>query len=142
MTRMLTNSPPTEQFYKKILRQFGCLLGTWVRNDYPFGGLLDVKFQENSIVGSTWRPHPSLGRPLKKTGLFSIKIGDNGDVIVECSIDKSNQRHSCVIEFQNRTQDTLKFQSVCTEPAEHRSSCSFYSNTWTRDLNISSIDIL
>ena len=108
-----------EWFYKNILTTYGCLLGTWVRDDYPFGGLLDVKFQDNSIVGSTWRPHPDLGRPLKKTGLFVIKYRRGEGVVVHCDIDSKHNHQGC-IEFQNKEKSLLQFQTICQSPLDHR----------------------
>ena len=108
-----------EWFYKHILTTYGCLLGTWVRDDYPFGGLLDVKFQDNTIVGSTWRPHPDLGRPLKKTGLFVIEYDDEDGVVVQCNIDGKRNHQSC-IEFENKGGSLVQFQTVCQNPLDHR----------------------
>ena len=102
-----------------MLTSYGCLLGTWVREDYPFGGLLDVKFQDNSIVGSTWRPHPDLGRPLKKTGLFVIRYNDNDGVSVQCNIDGKRNHESC-IEFQTKEGSLVQFRTVCKNPLDHR----------------------
>lgn len=124
-----------EYFYKHILVRYGCLLGTWVRNDYPFGGLLDVKLQPGGrgVVGSTWRPHPDLGRPLKKTGLFQITCHE-GHVTVTCTIDK-HVTHTCNIQIEETVErGLLQFQTLCQNPCEHRGKSSFYINVWKRSL--------
>ena len=86
-------------------------------------------------MGSTWRPHPDLGRPLKKTGLFAITCRD-GQVCVNCTIDKRDQSHTCQLELQDGNgRELAQFQTMCQKPCEHRGSCSFYLNVWNRNLN-------
>lgn len=124
------SSQHAEWVYKHILKVYGCLLGTWVRDDYPFGGLLDVKFKDGRIVGSTWRPHPDLGRPLKKTGLFVVDVDDDGKAVVRCDMDRKC-KHECAIEILAKDGGLVQFQTLCVRPSDHR-TVSKSKFTWNK----------
>ena len=120
-----TNS---EAFYKKILMKYGSLLGTWIREDYPVGGLLQVKYHDNNILGSNWRPHPTLGQPLKKTNIFKIELDTNNDVLIQCSIDNSAQ-HLCKLNLEGKTQCSV-FETKCNQPNIHFGKNIFLQSKW------------
>lgn len=104
-------------FYFKVLKQYGGLLGLWQVSITSYGGLLEVKYEDGALVASEYHAiHPFVEKPLRSRTMFLIRLNINGEVGPICFGD-NREPHSATI-FQ--TDDPNAFHYSCGDLSVHK----------------------
>uniref|UniRef100_T1J548 F-box domain-containing protein n=1 Tax=Strigamia maritima TaxID=126957 RepID=T1J548_STRMM len=104
------------QLYTKILYKYGHMIGVWQTEVAAYGGLLQVKFEENKLVGIEWRPpsNPNLRDALRRRDLFTIELTEDGLLQILCQ-KGSHGPHPAAIEMKKK----VCFYTKCCCPEKH-----------------------
>lgn len=101
-------------FYKKVLFKYGRLIGEWQPEITYYGGLVEVKFEDEKLVGIEWHATPD-SRKLRRDDLFSIGLDKNDNVEILC-LKGYNGPHKCQITIK----PDGRFNAKCCETDCHR----------------------
>ena len=112
-----------EQFYKQIVYPFKDLRGQFVRLSEPYGGLLQVEWNDNKIIGYDIQApeYPLLDGMPRRTELFRILLSEDNMVVKVCSLSCGQPVHDAVVEFVSgsHSEGDCVVRVSCTQPADH-----------------------
>lgn len=97
-----------EKIYKNVLHKYGCMLGLYQSQIGPYGGLLEIRFQNGYIEGAVWEPTSDVMEPLKESVAFSI---NGNEVPAKCLCIPHIHPHKCSLQMNKRKGIVTQFCS-------------------------------
>ncbi|GAB6019997.1 F-box only protein 31 [Chamberlinius hualienensis] len=85
-------------FYKKVLYKFGRLIGEWQPEITYYGGLVQVKYVDEKLVGIEWHATHDSHR-LRRDDLFSIGLDEDENLEMLC-LRGFREPHRCHISIK------------------------------------------
>jgi len=113
-----------EALYKELIYPFRELRGNFARLSEPYGGLLQVVWTQDRIIGYDVQApeYPLLDGVVRKTELFRVFLGEDNKVVTLCSLPcSSGAVHNANVEHSSGCHSAADnvVKITCTAPKEH-----------------------
>ncbi|XP_076082197.1 F-box only protein 31-like isoform X1 [Mytilus galloprovincialis] len=95
--------------YTKVLHRYGRCLGLWRRNMRPYGGLMQVKVDNERLLATEYKPPyvSDIHGPLRPKKVFSISINKSKNRTEILCLHGYGEAHPGSIEFETEESDVV-----------------------------------
>lgn len=99
--------------YTKVLYKYGWLVSLWRRDLDPYGGIVQIKYEEGRIVGYDYLPpvYPKVHENLIRKKLFSVHLKPDGKLELSC-LRGYKGPHKCKVTNYKEDGVTIKCSDI------------------------------